>query len=49
MGEVMVEVPVLVLYPLLKEIPESVVPGSCSQVSVEMIVMGEYVRFFEGR
>ena len=42
------EVLVLVLYPLLKEIPESVVPGSCSQVLVEMIVMGEYV-LIEGR
>jgi hypothetical protein len=44
MVEVVEEVPVLVLilvlYPLLKGKPDSVVPGSCSQVSVEMIVMG---------
>ena len=34
--------------PLLKEITETVVPDSCSQVSMEMIVMGEYV-CVEGR
>jgi hypothetical protein len=34
----------LILYSLLKEIPEPVVPDSCSQVSVEMIVVGEYVQ-----
>jgi hypothetical protein len=32
----------------LKEIPELVVPGNCSQVLVKMIVMGEYVHI-EGR
>ncbi len=34
--------------PLLKEITETVVPDSCSQVSMEMTVMGEYV-CVEGR
>jgi hypothetical protein len=37
--------------PLFKEIPESVVPAvpdSCSQVLVEIIVVGEYIHI-EGR
>jgi hypothetical protein len=45
---VVVEVPVLVPYPAFKEIPESIVPGSCSQVLVEMIDTGEYIHI-EGR
>jgi hypothetical protein len=37
--------------PLFKEIPESVVPAvpdSCSQVLVEIIVVGEYITLKEG-
>jgi hypothetical protein len=34
--------------PLLQEVLELVIPGSCSQVLVEMIVMGKYI-LIEGR
>jgi hypothetical protein len=35
------EVVVLILYPCVKERTEAVVSASCSQVLMEMIVMGE--------